>query len=154
MQFVEYFNTAKTALTKIFLFIQYGDCGFNSTAQHEIGALMEADGAEFAVVCGDVDQGGVPHVAAGSGGINYDDIFFDVYNNGTTKCYQRECHYTAIETTILMPITEQLMWQSFILHIIMQKTQKDIIHLRRAVQFIALDVITPYDPTTVPIDSL
>ncbi|MCB0537606.1 MAG: metallophosphoesterase [Bacteroidetes bacterium] len=152
----EYFNTAKDSTDQNFSFIQYGDCGFNSTAQHEIGALMEADSAEFAVVCGDVDQGGVPHVTPGSGGDNYDDIFFDVYNNGTTtKMLSRECHYTAIGNHDTYADNGATYVAEFHLpHNNAENSERYYSFTWGDAKFIALDVITPYDPTTVPINQL
>ena len=83
----EFFSTAMPDSNKHFKFLHYGDCGFNTTIQHDIAALMNAEDADFGVVTGDVDQG-----SGTSGGDNYDDIFFQIYTNQLAK----QCHFTAI----------------------------------------------------------
>ena len=80
---VDHFYTAKTDTSTKFSFLHYGDCGYNNGIQGEIGQLMEADSAEFAVVAGDVDQ---------NVGDNYDEVFFGVYED----MLKQACHYTAI----------------------------------------------------------
>ncbi|MEI6311475.1 MAG: metallophosphoesterase [Bacteroidota bacterium] len=84
---IEYFSTAMPDSNNHFKFLHYGDCGFNSTIQHDIATLMNAEDVDFGVVTGDVDQG-----AGTAGGDNYDDIFFQIYTNQLAK----QCHFTAI----------------------------------------------------------
>ncbi len=84
---IEYFSTAMPDSNHHFKFLHYGDCGFNSTIQHDIATLMNAEDVDFGVVTGDVDQG-----AGTAGGDNYDDIFFQIYTNQLAK----QCHFTAI----------------------------------------------------------
>jgi len=150
----EYFKTASDSTDQEFSFIQYGDCGFNSTVQATIGALMEADDAEFAVVCGDVDQGGVPHISQSQGGDNYDDIFFNIYNNGTTtKMLAHECHFTAIGNHDVYANNGATYELEFHLpHNNMDSTERYYSFEWGDAKFIALDVITPFDPTTFPLN--
>lgn len=154
LQASEYFKTANDSSQQQFSFIQYGDCGFNSSMQQQIGALMEADNAEFAVVCGDIDQGGVPHVSSASGGDNYDDVFFNVYNNGTsTKMLSRECHYTAIGNHDIYANNGLTYMQEFYLpHNNADSSERYYSFTWGDALFIALDVITPFDPTTFPVN--
>lgn len=150
----EYFSTASDSSDQQFSFIQYGDCGFNTTAQAAIGALMEADDAEFAVVCGDVDQGGVPHISQSAGGDNYDDIFFNVYNDGTNrKMLSRECHYTAIGNHDVYANNGATYNLEFHLpHNNADSSERYYSFTWGDAKFIALDVITPFDPTTFPLN--
>ncbi len=147
LETAEYFYTAKDSTHNSFSFIQYGDCGFNTTVQYEIGALMEADSAEFAVVCGDVDQGGLPHFSPSGGGDNYDDIYFDVYNDGTnTKMLSRECHYTAIGNHDYYANNGAEYDNSFYLpHNNNENSERYYSFTWGDAKFICLDVITPYD---------
>lgn len=150
----EYFTTASDSTDQDFSFIQYGDCGYNSGVQATIGALMEADDASFAVVCGDVDQGGVPHVSQSAGGDNYDDIYFNVYNNGTTsKMLSRECHYTAIGNHDVYANNGATYDLEFHLpHNNADSSERYYSFEWGDAKFIALDVITPFDPTTFPLN--
>lgn len=152
----EYFYTAKDSTVQDFSFIQYGDCGYNSAIQDTLGRLMAADDAEFAVVCGDIDQGGVPHISASEGGDNYDEIFFDVYNNGTTnKMLSRECHYTAIGNHDVYADNGATYELEFHLpHNNADSSERYYSFTWGDAKFIALDVITPFDPTTLPINQL
>lgn len=150
----EFFYTAKDSTEQQFSFIQYGDCGFNTTVQAQIGALMEADSAEFAVVCGDIDQGGVPHISESQGGDNYDDIFFNVYNNGTsTKMLSKECHYTAIGNHDYYANNGAEYDNSFYLpHNNSENSERYYSFTWGDAKYIALDVITPFDNTVFPIN--
>jgi PKD repeat protein len=152
----EYFFTAKDETDQEFSFIQYGDCGYNSGMQATIGALMEADDAEFAVICGDVDQGGVPHISSASGGDDYDEIFFDVYNNGTTsKMLAHECHFPSIgnhDTYADNGATYEL--EFHLPHNNVDSSERYYSFTWGDAKFIALDVITPFDPTPFPINQL
>ncbi|MEZ4977996.1 MAG: metallophosphoesterase [Chitinophagales bacterium] len=150
----EYFTTASDSTDQDFSFIQYGDCGFNTSVQSTLGSLMEADDASFAVVCGDVDQGGVPHVSQSSGGDNYDDIFFNIYNNGTThKMLSRECHYTAIGNHDVYANNGATYDLEFHLpHNNPDSSERYYSFTWGDAKFIALDVITPFDPTSFPIN--
>jgi Calcineurin-like phosphoesterase/Secretion system C-terminal sorting domain/Purple acid Phosphatase, N-terminal domain len=80
---VEHFWTAKPIQNKAIKFLHYADCGYNNTIQNQLGALMEQEPVDFAVVAGDVDQGV---------GNAYDNVFFGVYKN----MLARDCHYTAV----------------------------------------------------------
>lgn len=148
----EYFNTAKDSTSQNFSFIQYGDCGYNSAAQHTIGDLMEADSAEFAVICGDIDQGGVPHISNSEGGDDYDEIFFDVYNDGVnSKMLSRECHYPAIGNHDTYADNGATYEAEFYLpHNNVDSTERYYSFTWGDAKFIALDVITPFDPTSFP----
>jgi hypothetical protein len=150
----EYFKTAKGSSDQEFSFIQYGDCGYNSAVQAQIGGLMEADDAEFAVVCGDIDQGGIPHVSQSAGGDNYDDIFFNIYNNGTTtKMLSHECHYTAIGNHDVYANNGATYELEFHLpHNNIDSSERYYSFEWGDAKFIALDVITPFDPTSFPIN--
>jgi len=150
----EYFYTAKDSTTQNFSFIQYGDCGYNNTAQKTIGALMEADSAEFAVICGDIDQGGVPHISNDEGGDDYDEIFFDVYNDGVnSKMLSRECHYPAIGNHDTYKNNGATYEEEFHLpHNNAENSERYYSFTWGDAKFIALDVITPFDPTTFPIN--
>lgn len=145
----EYFYTAKDSTHNEFSFLQYGDCGYNSAIQHQIGNLMEADSAEFAVVCGDIDQGGLPHFNAGTGGDDYDEIYFDVYNDGdSSKMLSRECHYTAIGNHDYYANNGAEYENSFYLpHNNSENSEKYYSFTWGDAKFICLDVITPYDTT-------
>jgi hypothetical protein len=150
----EYFKTASDSTNQEISFIQYGDCGYNSGVQAQIGALMEADDAEFAVICGDIDQGGVPHISQSAGGDNYDDIFFDVYNNGTSsKMLAHECHYPSIGNHDVYANNGATYELEFHLpHNNVDSTERYYSFEWGDAKFIALDVITPFDPTTFPIN--
>ncbi len=152
----EHFFTASDSTDQEFSFIHYGDCGYNSGVQKTIGSLMEADDASFAVVCGDVDQGGVPHISGSQGGDDYDEVFFDVYNNGTThKMLSKECHYTAIgnhDTYADNGATYEL--EFHLPHNNPANSERYYSFEWGDAKFIALDVITPFDPTTFPINQL
>ncbi len=150
----EYFYTASEDDDPSFSFIHYGDCGYNNAMQNQIGDLMEADNAEFAVVCGDIDQGGVPHVSNGDGGDNYDEIYFDVYNDGTdSKMLSRECHYTAIGNHDVYHDNGATYDNEFFLpHNNPENSERYYSFEWGNAKFIALDVITPFDPTTFPIN--
>ena len=150
----EYFHTAKDSTHNQFSFIHYGDCGYNSAVQHQIGDLMEADSAEFAVVCGDIDQGGVPHVSSSAGGDNYDDIYFDVYNDGVnSKMLSHECHFTSIGNHDYYANNGAEYDNSFYLpHNNNENSERYYSFTWGDAKFICLDVITPYDNTTFPIN--
>lgn len=150
----EYFYTAKDTTNEDFTFIQYGDCGFNSSVQRSLATLMEADTAEFAVVCGDVDQGGVPHISQSSGGDNYDDVYFDIYNDGiNTKMLSRECHYTAIGNHDVYANNGATYDLEFHLpHNNADSSERYYSFTWGDAKFIALDVITPFDPTAFPLN--
>ena len=150
----EYFFTAKDSTNNDFSFLQYGDCGYNNAIQKQVGALMEADAAEFAVVCGDVDQGGVPHISEDEGGDNYDEIFFDVYNDGVNaKMLSRECHYTAIGNHDYYANNGAEYDNSFYLpHNNAENSERYYSFTWGDAKFIALDVITPFDNTTFPLN--
>ena len=152
----EYFKTASDSTDQEFSFIQYGDCGFNSGVQATLGALMEADDAEFAVVCGDIDQGGVPHISQSAGGDNYDDVYFDVYNNGTSaKMLAHECHYTAIGNHDVYANNGATYELEFHLpHNNPDSSERYYSFEWGDAKFIALDVITPFDPTSFPLNQL
>lgn len=149
----EYFYSAKDSTNNQFSFIQYGDCGYNSTVQHQIGDLMEADEAEFAVVCGDIDQGGVPHFSTSGGGDDYDEIYFDVYNDGiNSKMLSRECHYTAIGNHDYYANNGAEYDNVFYLpHNNAENSERYYSFTWGDAKFICLDVITPYDDSgTIP----
>lgn len=152
LETAEFFYTAKDTSDKVFSFIQYGDCGYNNTIQHQIGDLMEADSAEFAVVCGDIDQGGVPHISESEGGDNYDEIYFDVYNDGVeSKMLSQECHYTAIGNHDYYANNGAEYDNSFYLpHNNDENSERYYSFTWGDAKFIALDVITPFDNTTFP----
>ncbi len=143
----EFFWTASDSTDQQFSFLHYGDCGYNSAMQHQIGDLMEADDANFAVVCGDIDQGGVPHVTASEGGDNYDEIYFDVYNDGVnSKMLSHECHYTAIGNHDTYKDNGQTYENEFFLpHNNAENSERYYSFEWGDAKFIALDVITPYD---------
>ncbi len=151
----EFFTTASDSTDQQFSFIHYGDCGYNNAMQNQIGDLMEADDAEFAVVCGDIDQGGVPHVTPGSGGDNYDEIYFNVYNDGVeSKMLSRECHYTACGNhDVYADNLQTYMNEFFLPHNNAENSERYYSFEWGDAKFIALDVITPYDDTTFPINS-
>ncbi len=148
----EFFFTASDSLDQEFSFLHYGDCGYNSALQHQIGDLMEADDASFAVVCGDIDQGGVPHFTPGSGGDNYDEIYFDVYNDGVdSKMLSHECHYTAIGNhDTYKDNCETYLNEFFLPHNNDENSERYYSFEWGDAKFIALDVITPYDNSTFP----
>ncbi|MGK0387789.1 MAG: 3',5'-cyclic AMP phosphodiesterase CpdA [Maribacter sp.] len=150
----EFFWTASDASDQEFSFLHYGDCGYNSALQHQVGDLMEADDASFAVVCGDVDQGGVPHLSSDEGGDNYDEIYFDVYNDGVeSKMLAHECHYTAVGNHDTYLDNCATYTQEFFLpHNNAEDSERYYSFEWGDAKFIALDVITPYDDTTFPIN--
>lgn len=152
----EFFYTASDSTDQEFSFIQYGDCGYNSGVQATLGSLMEADDASFAVICGDIDQGGVPHISNSQGGDNYDDIFFDVYNNGTThKMLSQECHFPAIGNHDVYADNGATYELEFHLpHNNAANSERYYSFEWGDAKFISLDVITPFDPTTFPINQL
>lgn len=154
IQASEYFFTAKDSTNTDFSFLQYGDCGYNNAIQKQVGALMEADAAEFAVVCGDIDQGGVPHISESEGGDNYDEIFFNVYNDGVNaKMLSRECHYTAIGNHDYYANNGAEYDNSFYLpHNNPENSERYYSFTWGDAKFIALDVITPFDKTPFPIN--
>ena len=80
---VEYFYTAKPDSVRQMDFVVYGDCGFNSSQQDQISALMAAQPQDFGLVVGDVDQ---------ISGNNYDVNYFPHYTSMT----KHTCHFTAI----------------------------------------------------------
>ena len=80
---VEYFYTAKPDSVRQMDFVVYGDCGFNSSQQDQISALMAAQPQDFGLVVGDVDQ---------ISGDNYDVNYFPHYTSMT----KHTCHFTAI----------------------------------------------------------
>jgi hypothetical protein len=154
LETAEFFFTAKDTSNKEFSFIQYGDCGYNNTIQHQIGDLMEADSAEFAVVCGDIDQGGVPHISESEGGDNYDDIYFDVYNDGVnSKMLSQECHFTAIGNHDYYANNGAEYDNTFYLpHNNNENSERYYSFTWGDAKFIALDVITPFDNTVFPLN--
>jgi len=148
----EFFYTAKDSTHNEFSFLHYGDCGYNSAIQHQVGDLMEADSAEFAVVCGDIDQGGAPHYTPSGGGDNYDDIFFDVYNDGVnSKMLSQECHYTSIGNHDYYANNGAEYDSAFYLpHNNEEDSERYYSFNWGDAKFICLDVITPYDPFPTP----
>lgn len=80
---VESFYTAKRNDVKNMKFLHYGDCGFASSIQYQIGALMQNQVVDFAIVTGDVDQ---------NVGDDYDGRFFSIYKD----MLKQDCHFTAI----------------------------------------------------------
>lgn len=152
----EYFYTASDSTDQQFSFIHYGDCGYNNSAQATIGSLMEADSASFAVISGDIDQGGVPHISQSEGGDDYDEIYFDVYNNGTTsKMLAHECHYPSIGNHDVYANNGATYEQEFYLpHNNADSTERYYSFTWGDAKFISLDVITPFDPTAFPLNQL
>lgn len=150
----EYFWTASDSTDQQFSFIHYGDCGYNSALQHQVGDLMEADDANFAVVCGDIDQGGVPHISSDSGGDDYDEIYFDVYNDGVeSKMLSHECHYTTVGNhDTYLDNCATYTNEFFLPHNNAENSERYYSFEWGDAKFIALDVITPYDDTTFPIN--
>lgn len=80
---VEHFYTAPIPTTSKISFLAYGDCGYNNTIQNQVGALMEQEVVDFAMVTGDVDQ---------SVGDDYDNLFFGVYKD----MLKQDCHFTCL----------------------------------------------------------
>ncbi len=80
---VEYFYTAKPDSVRQLSFVVYGDCGFNSSQQNSISALMATRNVDFGLVVGDVDQ---------NVGNDYDTRFFQRYKD----ILKHLCHFTAI----------------------------------------------------------
>ncbi|MGB1247341.1 MAG: PKD domain-containing protein [Chitinophagales bacterium] len=150
----ESFFTASDSTDDVFSFIHYGDCGYNNSMQNQIGDLMEADDASFAVVCGDIDQGGVPHFSSGDGGDDYDEIYFDVYNDGVeSKMLSHECHYTALGNHDTYKDNAATYLEEFYLpHNNMEGSERYYSFEWGDALFIALDVVTPFDPTAFPIN--
>lgn len=156
LETAEFFSTASDSTNQQFNFLHYGDCGYNSTMQRIIASLMEAEDADFAVITGDIDQGGVPHISESEGGDDYDEIFFDVYNDGVNhSLLSHQCHYPAIGNHDVYANNGATYEAEFYLpHNNPDSTERYYSYEWGDAKFIALDVITPFDPTSFPINQL